>query len=134
MNSVRPTRVRFGSFEADLALRELYENGEKVPMQSKPFQFLAALLRHHGEIVSREAISHALWPDIYVQVNQGLNAAARKVRKVLRDDATKPKFVETLGSRGYRFIHAAEDLRWSSDVSEVTNNSIRLAVLPIKTD
>lgn len=128
----RPTRLRFGDFEADLVTSELFKSGSKVPIQEKPFRFLAALLYHPGELVTREAMSHSLWPDIYVQVNQGLNAAVRKVRMALRDDALKPKFVETLGSHGYRFIHPAEVLRWSSEVAEVTDVAVRIALLPLK--
>lgn len=134
MDRPRPTRLRFGPFEADLALRELQENGKTVHIQSKPFLFLATLLRHHGEIVTREAMSHSLWPDIYVQINQGLNAAARKVRMALKDDALKPRYIETLGSRGYRFIHPTEVIRWSSEVAEVPDVPVRIAVLPFKFD
>jgi adenylate cyclase len=134
MNRPRPIRLRFGPFEADLLKRELQENGEAVHIQSKPFQFLASLLHHHGEVISREAMSHSLWPDIYVQVNQGLNAAARKVRMILKDDAFHPRYFETVGSRGYRFIHPTEVTCWSSEVTEVRDAPIRIAVLPLKYD
>lgn len=128
MDRPRPTRFRFGSFEADLGSGELFENEKLVPLQSKPFQFLATLLRNYGELVTREAISHSLWPDIYVQVNQGLNAAARKVRMALHDDAIHPTFIETVGGRGYRFIHPTEVLRWSTEL-EVADRPARVAVL-----
>jgi DNA-binding winged helix-turn-helix (wHTH) protein/tetratricopeptide (TPR) repeat protein len=128
----QPTRLQFGNFVADLLAGELFCNGTKVPIQDKPFRFLAALLRQPGELITREAISHFIWPDIYVQVNQGLNAAARKVRMALNDDACNPRFVETIGSRGYRFIHRVEVLHWSSAVMESAQSSVRIAMLPFK--
>jgi DNA-binding winged helix-turn-helix (wHTH) protein/tetratricopeptide (TPR) repeat protein len=128
----QPTRLQFGTFEADLLAGELFQNGTKVPMQDKPFRFLAALLRQPGELVTREAVSHFIWPDIYVQVNQGLNAAARKVRRALHDNADDPRFVETIGSRGYRFIHPVEVLRWSCTVTEIAQPPIRIAVRPFE--
>ncbi len=132
MDRPRPTRFRFGAFEADIVSGELFENGKLIPLQAKPFQFLATLLRNYGEIVTREAVSHALWPDIYVQVNQGLNAAVRKVRMALHDDALRPIFIETVGSRGYRFIHATEVLRWSSETVTFTDRPTWVAVLPFR--
>jgi DNA-binding winged helix-turn-helix (wHTH) protein/Flp pilus assembly protein TadD len=105
MERPRQKKFCFGQFEADLESGELFQSGKKVHLQAKPFSLLATLLEHHGEIVTRESLSSQLWPDTFVQADQGLNAAVRKVRRVLRDDAEDPKYIETLGSRGYRFIH-----------------------------
>jgi tetratricopeptide (TPR) repeat protein/DNA-binding winged helix-turn-helix (wHTH) protein len=104
MNNGKSVRYRFDRFEADIAHSVLYENGVPVPLQEKPFLFLATLLQSNGAVVTRDELSRRLWPDTYVQVNQGLNAAARKVRMALNDDAANPRYMETLGSRGYRFI------------------------------
>src|SRR3954468_24209480 len=104
MKTGKSVRYRFDRFEADIARSVLYENGVPVPLQEKPFLFLATLLQSNGAVVTRDELSRQLWPDTYVQVNQGLNAAARKVRMALKDDAANPRFIETLGSRGYRFI------------------------------
>jgi DNA-binding winged helix-turn-helix (wHTH) protein/tetratricopeptide (TPR) repeat protein len=134
VDTAKPIRFRFSPFEADLAAEQLYENGEPVPLQSKPFQFLATLLNHHGSLVTREQMSHVLWPDIYVQVNQGLNAAARKVRIALKDDFNDPKYFATLGSRGYCFIHAAEILAWSTSSQEKSEKLVRIAVLPFESE
>jgi DNA-binding winged helix-turn-helix (wHTH) protein len=105
MERPRQKKFCFGQFEADIESGELFQSGKKVHLQAKPFSLLATLLEHHGEIVTRESLSSQLWPDTFVQADQGLNAAVRKVRRVLRDDAENPKYIETLGSRGYRFIH-----------------------------
>jgi DNA-binding winged helix-turn-helix (wHTH) protein len=105
MERPRQKKFCFGQFEADIETGELFQSGKKVHLQAKPFSLLATLLEHHGEVVTRESLSSQLWPDTFVQADQGLNAAVRKVRRALRDDAENPKYIETLGSRGYRFIH-----------------------------
>jgi len=134
MDKSKPTRLRFGPFEADLEAGELFDSGQQVHLQSKPFQFLATLLQHPGEVVTREQMSHVLWPNIYVQVNQGLNAAARKVRIALNDRVERPQYFETLGSQGYRFIHDIDILAWSREVETGDNAPLRLAVLPFNSE
>jgi DNA-binding winged helix-turn-helix (wHTH) protein/tetratricopeptide (TPR) repeat protein len=135
MDRSKPTRLRFGPFEADLEALELFDSGEQVHLQSKPFQFLATLLQHPGEVVTREQMSHVLWPNIYVQVNQGLNAAARKVRIALQDSVEQPKYFETLGSQGYRFMHEIEVLAWSTGGSSGSaDRPVRIAVLPFEAE
>jgi DNA-binding winged helix-turn-helix (wHTH) protein/tetratricopeptide (TPR) repeat protein len=130
MDTAKPIRFRFGPFEVNVTAEEVFENGDPVPLQSKPFQFLAMLLQHQGSLVTREQMSHVLWPDIYVQVNQGLNAAARKVRIALKDEFVGPKYFETMGSSGYKFIHPVEILAWSSSVEANEEHLVRMAVLP----
>lgn len=100
-----PNSVCFGLFEADLASGELRRRGRKVPLQDQPFQVLASLLRHPGEIVTREQLQHALWPaDTFVEFDHGVNTAIGKIRQALGDDADNPRFIETLPRKGYRFI------------------------------
>jgi DNA-binding winged helix-turn-helix (wHTH) protein len=103
-----PVRLRFGSYVIDSEARTLNENGTPIALQPKPFLLLEALVRRHGQVVSREELAKVLWPDTFVQIDQGLNAAVKKVRSVLHDDAKSPRFIETLGSRGYRFICPVE--------------------------
>lgn len=106
-----PTRriVRFGLFEVDLAAGELRKNGRKVRLQEQPFQILALLLEHPGEIVSREELRQKLWPaDTFVDFDHSLNTAIKKVREALGDSAGSPLYVETLARRGYRFLAAVE--------------------------
>jgi DNA-binding winged helix-turn-helix (wHTH) protein len=104
MTQPRSRRIRFEDFDVDLVERRLYRNGEPVELQSKGFAFLAALLQHPGETVSRYELASELWPGVYVQVDQGLNAAVRKVRRALGDSAYAPRYIQTIGSIGYRFI------------------------------
>jgi TolB-like protein/DNA-binding winged helix-turn-helix (wHTH) protein/Flp pilus assembly protein TadD len=97
--------MRFGTFEVDLRAGELRRKGWKVKLQEQPFQVLAMLLEHKGEVVAREEIQKALWPgDTFVDFDHGLNKAINKIRRALGDSAENPRFVETVGRRGYRFI------------------------------
>lgn len=98
-------KVSFGSFEADLRAGELRRDGRKVRLQEQPFQVLAILLEHPGEIVTREELHSRLWPaDTFVDFDHGLNAAVKRLRDALGDSAENPRFVETLSRRGYRFL------------------------------
>jgi Tol biopolymer transport system component/DNA-binding winged helix-turn-helix (wHTH) protein len=97
--------VRFGVFEADLGTGELHKSGVRVPLQGQPFQVCAILLEHSGELVTREELRQKVWPkDTFVDFDHALNTAITKIRIALGDDADKPRFVETLPRRGYRFI------------------------------
>jgi DNA-binding winged helix-turn-helix (wHTH) protein len=97
--------VRFGVFEADLRAAELYKAGRKIRLQVLPFQALALLLERPGEIVTREELQQKLWSvDTFVDFEHSLNTAIKKLRQALGDDNKKPRFIETLPKRGYRFI------------------------------
>ena len=101
--------VRFSVFEVDLRAGELRRNGIKVKLQNQPFQILAMLLERRGEVVTREELHSRLWSaDTFVDFDNGLNSAIRRLRDALGDSAENPTFVETLGHRGYRFIAAVE--------------------------
>jgi DNA-binding winged helix-turn-helix (wHTH) protein len=104
--SASPSPVtRFGVFELDLRSRELHKQGMKVRLQGQPFDILAMLSQRPGEVVTREELQKKLWPaDTFVDFEQGLNNAMKRLRAALDDDAETPHFVETLPRRGYRFI------------------------------
>jgi TolB-like protein/DNA-binding winged helix-turn-helix (wHTH) protein/Tfp pilus assembly protein PilF len=98
-------RLSFGPYEADLYSGELLKNGTRVRLQSQPFQLLVMLLERPGELVTREEICQKLWPaDTFVEFDRSLGTAVNKIREVLSDSASEPRFVETLPRRGYRFI------------------------------
>jgi TolB-like protein/DNA-binding winged helix-turn-helix (wHTH) protein/Flp pilus assembly protein TadD len=95
----------FGVFELDLRTAELRKRGIRVRLQEQPFQVLSMLLEHAGEVVTREELQKRLWPaDTFVDFDHGLNKAINKLREALGDSAESPRFVETIGRRGYRFI------------------------------
>ncbi len=101
--------LRFGAFQVDLSSGELQKHGIKIRLQEQPFQILAMLLEHPGEVVTREELRLRLWPsDTFVDFDVGLNSAVLRLRNVLGDSAEKPRFVETLPRRGYRFIAPVE--------------------------
>src|SRR6516162_7977243 len=104
--SVNGRRVwRFGAFEVDLQERELRKSGRRVKIQEQPFQLLVLLLERPGAVLARGDLQRALWPDgTFVDFEQGLNTAVKKLREALGDSAEIPRFVETVARRGYRFI------------------------------
>ena len=104
-----PLVLRFDVFEVDLRACELYKAGRKIKLQVLPFQTLALLLERPGEIVRREELQKKLWSaDTFVDFDHSLNTAIKKLRQALGDNNRKPRFVETLPKRGYRFIGTVE--------------------------
>src|SRR6266436_1187049 len=98
-------RLRFGVFELDLRAGELRKHGLRVRLQEQPFQVLAMLLEHPGEVLTREELQKELWPaDTFVDFDHGLNKVINKIREALSDSADSPRFVETVARRGYRFL------------------------------
>jgi len=100
-----PRLLRFGQFELDLRTAEIYKQGKRIKLQEQPCQVLALLIERPGELVSREELRKKLWPnDTFVDFDHGVNIAINKLRDALGDSADKPRFIETLPRRGYRFI------------------------------
>ena len=95
---------RFGLFEAD-PVGTLTRNGGRVKIQDQPFRLLVLLLEHPGEVVSREELRQALWPKgTHVDFDGSLNVILKRLRAALDDDPERPRFIETIPRRGYRFI------------------------------
>jgi len=107
----RHARIRFESFELDLQTRELRKNGRIIKLQDQPGKLLSLLACHAGELVTREEIEKALWREgEFVEFEHAVNTAMRKIRVALGDDLERPRFIETLPRKGYRFIAAVEPL------------------------
>jgi TolB-like protein/DNA-binding winged helix-turn-helix (wHTH) protein len=103
--TARTRGTRFGAFEVDLRSGEVHKHGIRLKLQDQPFQVLALLLEHAGDVVTREELRQKLWPaDTFVDFDTGLNSAIKKLRDVLGDSAEEPRYIETLPRRGYRFI------------------------------
>ena len=97
--------VRFGVFEANLRAGELRRSGIKVRIQEMPFRALIVLLKRPGEVIGREELRLALWPEgVFVDFDQGISSAIRRLRDALGDSADNPVFIETVERRGYRWI------------------------------
>lgn len=124
--------IRFDVFAVDLRAGELHKAGRKIKLQIQPFRALALLLERPGEVITRDEFEKRLWSeDTFVDFNHSLNTAIRKLRQALGDDKKKPRFVETLPKRGYRFIgnldHAA--LPVASETPTVSSWVGRLAAV-----
>jgi DNA-binding winged helix-turn-helix (wHTH) protein len=101
----RPWKVAFGPFEFDPASGELRKNGYKVKLSGQPGEILSALITHPGEVVTREDLRLRLWPEMSSgDFEHGVNAAVNRLRQVLGDAASEPRYIETLPGRGYRFV------------------------------
>src|SRR5207245_11719489 len=94
-----------GVFEVDLRAGELRKRGVKIKLQDQPFQILQILLEHSGEVVTREELRERIWPaDTFVDLDQGLNNAIKRLRESLSDSPDNSRFIETIPRHGYRFI------------------------------
>jgi formylglycine-generating enzyme required for sulfatase activity/DNA-binding winged helix-turn-helix (wHTH) protein len=101
--------IRFGPYELDLRAAELRKGSTRIRLQTQPFQILVALLERPGEVVLREEIRKRLWPEnTVVEFDHSINAAVKRLRDALLDSADKPRYVETMPKRGYRFIGSVE--------------------------
>ena len=116
--------VRFDCYEVDLAAGQLRKHGSRIRLRDQPWQVLAMLLEHPGHVVSREDLQRRLWPhDVIVDIENNLNTAIGRLREALGDSAEKPRFIETLPRRGYRFV---------APVAHVPDTApARLLVLPL---
>lgn len=108
-SSPKSGRLRIADFEVDLQSHEILRFGRRVRLQEKSFLVLNELLRRPGQVVTREELAEALWPqDHFVDAEHGLNSAVRRLREALGDSAEEPCFVETLPKVGYRLIAEVE--------------------------
>ena len=122
--------MKFGSFELDVRLREFRAGSIRVRLQEQPFEILRLMLERPGDVVTREELRQRLWPaGTYVDFEHSLNAAVKRLRAALGDDAENPRFVETLPRRGYRFI-ARLDTAPAPASAPAKPVRPRLAVLP----
>jgi serine/threonine-protein kinase len=111
--------LRFGPFELDLRSAELRKNGVRIRLQEQPFQILCILLERQGQVVPRDEIQKRLWPNnTVVEFDHSINAAVRRLRNALQDSADKPRYVETVARRGYRFIGEVDSAGLSAPAPE----------------
>jgi len=102
--------IRFDRFELDLRSGELRNGGTRIRLQEQPLQILQTLLERPGEVVTCEELQKRIWPaDTFVDFDHGLHAAVNRLRSALNDSADRPRYVETVARRGYRFIGQLEN-------------------------
>jgi DNA-binding winged helix-turn-helix (wHTH) protein len=104
-----PPMLRFGPYVVDLAAGEVRKNGYRIRLQEKPLRVLVLLAERQGQLVTREELKNRLWADeTFVDFEAGLNTAVSKLRDSLLDSADKPRYIETIPRRGYRFLVPVE--------------------------
>jgi DNA-binding winged helix-turn-helix (wHTH) protein len=97
--------ICFGPFELDAANGELRKAGISLKIQPQPFRVLVLLAEQPGRAVSREDIQRLLWGDnTFVDFERGINSCVNQIRTTLGDDPEKPRYIETIPRRGYRFV------------------------------
>ena len=107
---IQPDLIRFGPFALDPTNRELRKRGSLVRLQPQHFAVLLLLVERAGQIVSREEIHQHIWGnDTFVDFERGINFSINQIRAALGDDADKPRYIETIPRRGYRFVAAIEN-------------------------
>src|SRR6266705_645544 len=128
--------VCFDVFQVDLRAGELRKEGRRVKLQEQPFRVLFLLLERAGEVVTREELREKLWPaDTFVDFDHGLNSAVARLLEALRDSAEKPRFIETIAKRGYRFIaplRSAAPAAAAPSTNPAEQSSVRPRTIPGK--
>lgn len=124
MTNPAPLRaVRFNEFVLDVSAYELRRQGRSIRVERRPMELLILLVNRRGELVTREEIVNRLWgPDVFIDIEAGVNTVIRKIRRALRDSADHSRFIQTIQGKGYRFI---------ANVEPIHSGSV-LAVLPFQ--
>ena len=101
--------IRLGDCELNAAAFEVRRGRRMIKLERIPLQVLLILIEDPGTLVTREAIAERVWgKGVFVDVDNGINTAIRKIRQVLNDDPQQPRFIETISGMGYRFIGPVE--------------------------
>jgi DNA-binding winged helix-turn-helix (wHTH) protein len=104
-------KVRFDDYLLDFGRFQLFRNGRLLKLEGLPLQLLMFLVERRGLMVTREQIAEAVWgKDVFVDYEQGINTAIRKVRIVLEDDSDQPRYLQTVVGKGYRFVGRTEEV------------------------
>jgi DNA-binding winged helix-turn-helix (wHTH) protein/tetratricopeptide (TPR) repeat protein len=126
----KKTVYRFGPFELDSANATLSRNKTQLKLQDLPYRLLAILVEKPGEIVSREELRQRLWSqNTFVEFDNSLGVAIRKIRDALGDNADAPCYVETLPRRGYRFLAPVTSVTETTDqVHSIPSEPVRVPI------
>ena len=115
--------IKFKEFELDCDRYELRRNGRAVKLEKMPMELLILLVAKKGHMVTRLEIMKRLWgSDVFIDSEHGINTAVRKLRQALRDDPRKPRFVETVTGKGYRFVEQAIEVEQPADAENPPEN------------
>jgi TolB-like protein/Tfp pilus assembly protein PilF len=129
--SRKPAVIRFGEFELDLQAAQLRSAGVLTRLQPQPAKVLGLLAACSGAVVTREQIRREVWGEgTFIDFDQALNFCIRQIRTVLHDDAERPRFIETLPRRGYRFLAPVQVAATTSEAELQT--AVRIGVMPFR--
>jgi DNA-binding winged helix-turn-helix (wHTH) protein len=104
-----PRYVRFGPFLVDRQRQQVSRGGTRLRLQGKVYHVLVVLIEKQGEVVTREELRQALWPeDTHVNYDANVNTTVNKLRQALGESTEKPTYIETIPRKGYSFIGVAE--------------------------
>ena len=128
--------------ELDLGRYELRRQGRRVKIEKKPLELLILLAERRDQMCTREDIVRKLWrSDHFIDPEQNVNNVVRKLRTALGDDADKPRFIETVVGKGYRFIgplrvlagnHPHADAEFVTDTrKDALSDRPSIAILPL---
>ncbi len=123
--------VRFAYFEADFDSGQLRKRGVRMRIRPQSLEVLRYLIERPGQVVTREELQRQLWPgEVFVDFDKSLNTAVAQLRAVLHDSADRPRFIETLPRRGYRFVAEVQPVVVPASAAEPQAPRMRLLVLP----
>ncbi|HKU28355.1 MAG TPA: winged helix-turn-helix domain-containing protein [Candidatus Sulfotelmatobacter sp.] len=124
-------RLRFEGYELDVRAGELRKHGVRVRLRGQPLQVLAILLERAGDVVTREELQTQIWPaDTFVDFDHSLHNAIARIREVLGDSAERPRYIETLPRRGYRYIGPIDDVHTLQLATETSGQTPQPVALP----
>jgi TolB-like protein/DNA-binding winged helix-turn-helix (wHTH) protein len=107
---------KFGDFELDPSGFELRRLDRPLKLERIPMELLILLLEKNGQVVSRREIIERLWgQDVFIDTEHGINTAVRKIRTALREDVERPRFIQTVSGKGYRFVPSAVSTNANGD-------------------
>jgi DNA-binding winged helix-turn-helix (wHTH) protein/tetratricopeptide (TPR) repeat protein len=115
-----------GEVELDLGRYELRRSGRRIKLEKKPMELLIFLLERREQMVLREEIVKKLWrSDLFIDTEKNVNNIVRKLRTALGDNADKPRFLETVVGKGYRFVGPVRVIDAKYPLSDPGRNSVR---------
>jgi TolB-like protein/Tfp pilus assembly protein PilF len=133
-NSAVSLQVLSGEFELDKRAGELRKQGLTISLPGQLLRLLALLMEHAGQVVTREEIRSSLWSDSFVNFDDSINSAIKRLRQSLEDSAENPRFIETLPGHGYRFAAPVEHITPHPALHISAGDAVqsRVAVLPFQ--
>jgi len=130
-----PQKYQFGDFTLDQACYRLQRGERLLRLEKLPMELLILLVERRGELVSRDDIAEHLWgKDVFLEVDHSINTAVRKIRLALREDPEKPRFVETVVGKGYRFAAPVITNNGATNAADLAELSAQAPTLPSPVD